>query len=110
MIDRLQRIARRVRLLRRPAIALAIASAVAMVAIPLFSHSKGWDQWFIPSFVALLWGLSTASFITTFHTVPAADGSLRFFARLKRRFARAWYWFIGMAFLVTSSLSFHEIG
>lgn len=73
-----------------------------MVAIPLFSHSKGWDQWFIPSFVALLWGLSTASFITTFHTVPAADGSLRFFARLKRRFARAWYWFIGMAFLVTS--------
>ncbi len=103
MIDRFQRIAHRIRLLRLPAVVLGVTCVVAMFTILLFTRSKEWDHWFIPSFVGLLWSVSTYSFIVTFQEIPAqADASLRFFAKLKRRFARGWYWFIGLAFLGTS--------
>lgn len=103
MIDKLQQIAQNIRLLSLPAVALGIACVVVVLAVLLLSQSKEWDHWFIPAFVGLLWSVSTYSFIATFREVPAqAETSLGFFARLKRRFARGWYWFIGVAFLGTS--------
>lgn len=100
MIDRLQRIAQRLQILRLPSLVVGALSLVAIAAILLLSASREHDRFVIPSLVALLWSISTYSFVVTFRAVPQrADRTLKGFGRLLRAFARAWFWFVGVAFL-----------
>ena len=108
MIDRLQRIARAIQFLRLPIVAFGLLSLASLVVILLTSVSHDGDRFLIPSSVGVLWALGTYSFIETFRLVPEkADKSLGFFARLKRRFSRAWYWLVSMIFIGTTLIAIY---
>ena len=103
MIDKLQRIAQAIQILRLPSIAVGLISLASMVMIMFISNSHESDRFLIPSIVGLLWAISTYSFIVTFRSVPEkANKSLKFFSKLKRIINRGWYWFIGLVFLGTT--------
>ena len=103
MIDKLQRIAQAIQILRLPSIAVGLISLASMVVIMFISKSHESDRFLIPSIVSLLWAISTYSFIVTFRSVPKkANKSLRFFSKLKRNINRGWYWLIGVVFFGTT--------
>lgn len=103
MIDRLQRIAYRIRFLRLPSVALGSLCVASIVVILIFTGPRGGERWLMPSFIGLLWSISAYSFIVAFRSVPSRpDDTLRSIGRIKRRIARGWYWFIGMVFLAAS--------
>ena len=103
MIDKLQRIAHAIQILRLPSIAVGLISLASMVVIMIISKSHESDRFLIPSIVSLLWAISTYSFIVTFRSVPEkANKSLKFFSKLKLIINRGWYWFIGVVFLGTT--------
>ena len=103
MIDNLQRISQASQHLRLPAIAVGLFCLVTTVVIILNSNSHDGDRFLIPSFVGVVWAMSTYTFIVTFRSVPEkADNSLSFFGRLKRQLHRGWYWVISMVFLSTT--------
>ena len=100
MINKLQRIAQAIQMLRLPSISVGLISLASMVVIIFISESHGGDRFIIPSFVGLLWALSTYSFIVTFRAVPEkAIETLGFFSKLKHNIYRGWYWFISVVFL-----------
>ena len=103
MIDKLQRISHAIHYLRLPAIAVGFVCLVTTIVIILSSKSYVGDRYLVPSFVGLVWAISTYTFIVTFHSVPKkADNSLSFFGKLKRHLHRGWYWVISMVFLGTT--------
>ncbi len=103
MIDKLQRISQTIQFLRLPAIAVGMFCLATTVVIILNTNSTDGDRFLIPSFVGLLWAMSTYTFIVTFRSVPKkADNSLSFFGKLKRHLHRGWYWVISMVFLGTT--------
>ncbi len=103
MIDKLQRISQAIQHLRLPAIAVGLFCLVTMVVIILNSNSHNGDRFLIPSFVGVVWAMSTYTFIVTFRSVPEKDdNNLSFFGRLKRHLHRGWYWVISMVFLGTT--------
>ncbi len=103
MIDKLQRIAQTIQILRLPSIAVGLISLPSIVVIIFTSKSHEGDRFLIPSFVGLLWAMSTYSFIVTFRSVPEkASKTLGFFSKLKRNIHRGWYWFISVVFLGTT--------
>ncbi len=100
MIDKLQRISQAIQHLRLPAIAVGMFCLATTVVIILNTNSTDGDRFLIPSFVGLLWAMSTYTFIVTFRSVPEkADNSLSMFVKLKRNLHRGWYWVISMVFL-----------
>lgn len=103
MIDRFQRIASAIQILKIPSVAIGLV-AFSLVAMTIFtSKSHESDHFLIPGIVCCLWAVNTYLFITIFRTIPAkADDSLRFFARLKRRLNRGWHWFVAIMFVATS--------
>ena len=103
MINKLQRIAQAIQMLRLPSISVGLISLVSMVVIIFVSESNEGDRFIIPSFVGLLWAMSTYAFIVTFRAVPEKAGkTLRFFSKLKHNIYRGWYWFISVVFLGTT--------
>jgi len=103
MIDKLQRIAQTIQIFRLPAIAVGLFCLATMAVIILNSNSHDGDRFLVPSFVGVLWAMSTYSFIVTFRSVPEkAAKTLRFFTKLKRNLYRGWYWFISVVFLGTT--------
>ncbi len=103
MIDKFQRIAQAIQFLRLPSIAVGLISLASIVVIIITSKSHAGDRFLIPSFVGLLWAMSTYSFIVTFRSVPEkASKTMRFFRKLKRNIYRGWYWFISIVFLGTT--------
>ena len=103
MIDKLQRIAQAIQILRLPSIAVGLISLASMVVIMFISKSHESDRFLLPSIVGLLWAISTYSFLVTFRSVPEkANKSLKFFSKLKRIIYRGWYWFLGVVFLGTT--------
>ncbi len=103
MIDKFQRIAQVIQILRLPSIAVGLCSLASIVVIIFTSNSHEEDRFLIPSFVGLLWAMSTYAFIVTFHSVPEkASKTMTFFNRLKRNIIRGWYWFISIVFLGTT--------
>lgn len=103
MIDKLQRIAQSMQFLRIPTIAVGLVCLASIVVIAFTSMSHEGDRFLIPSFIGLLWALSTYSFIVTFRSVPEkADKALSFFSKLKRNIYRGWYWFISVVLLGTT--------
>ena len=103
MIDKLQGIAKAIKILRLPSIAVGLISLASMVVIIFISKSHESDRFLIPSIVVLLWAISTYAFIVTFRSVPKkGNKTLKFFSKLKRNINRGWYWFIGVVFLGTT--------
>jgi ABC-type dipeptide/oligopeptide/nickel transport system permease component len=103
MIDKLQRISQTIQFLRLPAIAVGMFCLATTVVIILNTNSTDGDRFLIPSFVGLLWAMSTYTFIVTFRSVPEKAGnSLSLFRKLKRHLHRGWYWVISMVFLGTT--------
>ena len=103
MIDKLQRVSQAIQHLRLPAIAVGFFCLVTMIVIILNSNSHVGDRFLIPSYVGVVWAMSTYTFIVTFESVPEkADNSLSIFGKLKRHLHRGWYWVISMVFLSTT--------
>lgn len=103
MIEKLQRIAQALQMLRLPSIFAGFVSLASIVVIIFISKSHEGDRFIIPSFVGLLWAISTYSFIVIFRSVPEkARKNLRFFSKLKHNIHRGWYWFISVVFLGTT--------
>jgi hypothetical protein len=103
MIDKLQRISQAIQFLRLPAIAAGLFCLATTVVIILSSNSTDEDRFLIPSFVGVLWAMSTYTFIVTFRSLPEKAGSnLSMFGKLKRHLHRGWYWVLSMVFLGTT--------
>ena len=103
MIDKLQRISQAIQFLRLPAIAAGLFCLATTVVIILSSNSTDEDRFLIPSFVGVLWAMSTYTFIVTFRSVPEKSSSnLSMFGKLKRHLQRGWYWVLSLAFLGTT--------
>lgn len=104
MIDKLQRIAKTIQILRLPSIFVGLFSLATMVWIMFISSSNESDQFVIPSVVGLLWAISAYFFIVYFRSVPGkTNNSLNFISKLKRNIIRGWYWFTGIFFLGTTA-------
>ena len=103
MIDKFQRIALAIHILRLPSIAVGLTCLISVMLIVLTSESHEGDRFLLPGFVGILWAISTYSFIVTFSSVPEkADLTLTSYSKLKRNIVRGWYWFIGAGFLGTT--------
>ena len=61
MIDKLQRIAKAIQILRLPTIAIGLISLASIVMIIFTSKHHEGDRFLIPSFVGLFWAMSTLS-------------------------------------------------
>ena len=103
MIDKLQKISQAIQHLRLPAIAVGFFCLATTIVIILNSNSHVGDRFLIPSFVGVIWAMSTYTFIVTFQSVPEkADNRLSVIGKLKRHLHRGWYWVISMVFLGTT--------
>lgn len=103
MIDKLQRIAQAIQILRLPSIAVGLLCLASIVLLVFASAPHDGDRLLIPSSVGVLWAMGTYFFIETFRSVPEkADTTLKFFSKLKRKLNRARYWLISVAFLGTT--------
>ena len=100
MIDILQRISQFIRILRLPSIALGVLSLSAIVAILFVLEQSASDRFLFPSFVGLIWSLSSYNFIVTFRSTPEkATAKMGLLERLEHNIHRGWYWIIGVIFL-----------
>ena len=103
MIDKFQRIAQTIQILKTPSLIVGLICLVSFVVIVLSVSSNEGNRFLIPSFVGLIWAATTFSFIVTFRTIPErAEKSQGFIRRLRRGLSRAWYWFIALVFIGTS--------
>ena len=100
MLEKLQRIAQAIQFLRLPSIIVGIASLASVIGIVLTSKSHEGDRFLIPSIVMLFWAVNAHTFITTFRAVPGrTPESPGFWARVRSRVFRGWYWAVGVIFL-----------
>ena len=101
MLVALAKIAHAIRILRLPSLVIgtvALVSTLMMIFNPALD-----DRYLIPSVIALLWAMSCYFFIVTFCSIPKRPNeSLPFFARLKQKARRGWYWLIGVMFIITT--------
>jgi hypothetical protein len=103
MIDKLKIIAEALYFLRIPSVVLGLVSLAAMMTIVVNSKSHDGDFYLIPSFVGLIWSITTYSFLVAFRTVPQkADQSWKFIKRLKRTLVRIGYWLMGVIVIGTT--------
>lgn len=100
MIDTLQRIAVRIRPLRRVAVVLGVACLAGLAMIIFVAPASGdSNRFLVPAIVGFIWCLSAYGFIDTFQFVPEKlDREHGFFARIKRGASRAWFWFLALLF------------
>ena len=104
MLEKLQRIAQALQLLRWPAILVGWLSLASVVAIVVTSRSHEGDFLLIPSILGLVWAMSTHAFLTTFRSVPEkAHKAQSFFSRLKRGLWRSLYWLMCGVFFGASA-------
>jgi len=103
MIDKFQRIAQTIQILKLPSFLVGSICLVSFVVIVLSAGSGEGNRFLMPSFVGLVWAATTFSFIATFRTIPViVEQSQGFIGRFKRRLSRAWYWFIAVVFVGTT--------
>ena len=103
MLDKLQRIAQAIEILRLPSVIVGLISFTSVVVIILTSKSHQEDRFLIPSIVILFWVVNTHTFITTFRSVPEKTlQTLGFWDKLRSRIFRGWYWFTAVIFFVAT--------
>lgn len=100
MIDYFQTVARAIRGLRLPSVAVGLLSLMVIVVTIFTSKSNAGDRFLVPGIVGLLWAMSTYAFIALFESVPKkASRTMSFFGKLKHNIYRGCYWLLGIAFL-----------
>ena len=103
MINKFQRIAQSMQILRLPAILVGSICLVSIAIILVGARSEEFERFLTPSLIGFVWAATAYSFIVTFRTVPEkADKSQKLIGRLKRRISRGWYWFIAVVLLGTT--------
>lgn len=104
MIDVLQKIAVRIRPLRPVAFVAGLLCLAALGVIVFGSPASGaGNRYLMPAIVGFIWCLSAYGFIDTFQTVPdKVELSAGFFAGMKRRIARGWFWFLALLFGIST--------
>ncbi|GMR05440.1 MAG: hypothetical protein BMS9Abin25_0015 [Gammaproteobacteria bacterium] len=104
MIDKLQKVAHAIQILRIPSIVVGVGGLAAIAMVLFILEPEEGQRYLIPGIVSLFWGVSAYSFITGFRSVPAkADKSFGLFSRLMRNIHRGGYWLIGVFFLGTTA-------
>ncbi|WP_136797143.1 hypothetical protein [Desulfosediminicola ganghwensis] len=103
MLDTFRKIARTIRLLQYPALLLGIGGILLLCIIIVFEGLISGENLIIPSIVCALWGFCGYFFIATFKNVP---GPLitkpGFFAGIRYKLNRSWYWLVCILFVATS--------
>lgn len=108
MIDKFQKIAQTIQVLRWPALFLGLISLALLFAVIFLFDARDGDPWMIPGIVGLLWSLCTYAFITTFDSVPPkADVSMGLSGKVIRAINRGWYWFVGLLFTLATLTVFY---
>ena len=103
LIDKFQKLAAFLLPVKVPALVAGIFFFFGFLIVALTATSRRENYLLIPSVIGFLWTFSLYVFITTFHTLPAkGNGSIGFFAKVKRRLLRFWYWFLGTMFVGTT--------
>lgn len=103
VIDRLQKLALRIRPLQPVAIGIGVLCLAVVAGIILTDYSQQNDRYLLPAIAGALWSLSAWVFINTFQSVPGRAGSAQGIrARFKRKSLRAWYWLLALVFLATT--------
>ncbi len=97
-LERLQRVAARLRPLRWPLLAVLLLSIGAFAAATIGRAPANWAQ---PAFIGGIWSLLTLSFVTGFRAVPARieRGLLR---RGLRSLHRGAYWLLALLTVVAT--------
>jgi hypothetical protein len=103
MLDRLNRIACKLLRFRTLFLGLALFGFLALMT-SLFAET-GRDQglFTMPALTLFLWALAVYVFILNFAVIPQREmqeGGLA--RRVWQRLQRAWYWLVGLFFLVTT--------
>lgn len=100
MIDTLQRIAVRIRPLRRVAVVLGVVCLAGLAMIVFVAPAAGdSNRFLVPAIVGFIWCLSAYGFIDAFQFVPEKlDRDHGLFARIKRGVSRARFWFLALLF------------
>lgn len=115
MLERFQRVAYAIAIIRSPALIFAGLSGLFIVSALLLPTIQMMQYWLMPAIILLLWSLSLYSFVSIFSDVPAAASTeMAMATRLKRTLKRGLYWlylivFIGL-FLSTTGFSLRLIG
>ena len=103
MLETLNRIARWLLPLRMLFLGLAIFGFMLLI-VSLFAEEGGQQGLFaIPAMTLFLWALSVFVFILNFAVIPQRnEGESGMIRRGMQRLQRAWYWLVGLFFLVTT--------
>ncbi len=108
MIEHFHKIANHLRSLKFVAVIMAIVflvviTGIIFIGIKFTSKYHQVNLFLIPSIVGFFWSASAYAFLTMFQYVPSkVSANDKFFARIKTKLHRFWYWFIGVVFLVTT--------
>lgn len=103
MLDTFRKISRAIRILQFPALLMGIGGLLLLCAIVLFAGLISGEHLITPSIVCALWGFCVYFFIATFKNVPEMPISRPgFFARIRYKAIRFWYWLVCILFLVTT--------
>jgi len=82
---------------------MGIGGLLLLCTIVLFGGLISGERLVIPSIVCALWGFCGYFFIATFKNVPGIPSTRPgFFARIRYRLNRGWYWLVCVLFVVTS--------
>ena len=103
VLERLNRIARRLLPLRTLFLGLAIF-AFLMLIVSLFAEQGEQQGLFaMPALTLFLWALSVFVFILNFAVIPQRQAGERGLVRRGlQRLQRGWYWLVGLFFLSTT--------
>lgn len=92
MLNRLERLARRLAFLKTPALLLALGSALLFLT-----------TFQLPAVLLLIWSLMLYSFTSLFQVLPACpEPRQSFFRRLKQKLQRSVYGLLAIIFLLLS--------
>jgi hypothetical protein len=103
MIERLHRLARRLRKTQLPALVGAVVCLLYGFYVLLMPASHENDYLLTPAIVGMLWCLSLYALITNFVHIPVKAPEARgWWQRFKGSLARGYYWLLGLIFIALS--------
>jgi len=102
VLDRFQKLATQFCWLKWPMLVLSAVFLGLLINIILNPNPEEGDGLLIPYLVGLLWSASGAAFVMVFPSVPTYSMEAKWFARIKIRVIRLWYWFIALIFAASS--------